>query len=85
MYILSSVPSAEWAQYSKSCHMLIDFVIFDVTISMQQRVQQGLEDGARLPCLDLEKLRGENSSLREEQQRLKKVCSCLLLFLFTGE
>ncbi|XP_011603822.1 centrosomal protein of 85 kDa isoform X2 [Takifugu rubripes] len=40
---------------------------------MQQRVQQGLEDGARLPCLDLEKLRGENNSLREEQQRLKKV------------
>lgn len=45
---------------------------------MQQRVQQGLEDGARLPCLDLEKLRGENNSLREEQQRLKKVCCCLL-------
>ncbi|XP_061572465.1 centrosomal protein of 85 kDa isoform X2 [Cololabis saira] len=40
---------------------------------MQQRVKQGLEDGARLPCLDIEKLRGENSSLREEQQRLKKV------------
>lgn len=40
---------------------------------MQQRVRQGLEDGARLPCLDIEKLRGENSSLREEQQRLKKV------------
>lgn len=60
--------------------MLVDFIIFDVTISMQQRVQQGLEDGARLPCLDLEKLRGENNSLREEQQRLKKVCSYLLLF-----
>ncbi|XP_075897357.1 centrosomal protein of 85 kDa isoform X2 [Nelusetta ayraudi] len=40
---------------------------------MQQRVQQGLEDGARLPCVDLEKLRGENGSLREELQRLKKV------------
>ncbi|CAG6015789.1 unnamed protein product [Menidia menidia] len=40
---------------------------------MQQRVQQGLEDGARLPCLDIEKLRGENNSLKEEQQRLKKV------------
>ncbi|XP_027867871.1 centrosomal protein of 85 kDa isoform X2 [Xiphophorus couchianus] len=40
---------------------------------MQQRVQQGLEDGARLPCLDMEKLRGENDALREEQQRLKKV------------
>lgn len=61
--------------------MLVDFIMFDVTTSMQQRVQQGLEDGARLPCLDLEKLRGENNSLREEQQRLKKVCSYLLLFL----
>ncbi|KAM3613735.1 uncharacterized protein V6R79_004451 [Siganus canaliculatus] len=40
---------------------------------MQQRVQQGLEDGARLPCLDAEKLRGENAALREEQHRLKKV------------
>lgn len=40
---------------------------------MQQRVQQGLEDGARLPSLDVERLRGENSALREEQQRLKKV------------
>ncbi|XP_035528922.1 centrosomal protein of 85 kDa isoform X2 [Morone saxatilis] len=40
---------------------------------MQQRVQQGLEDGARLPSLDVEKLRGENNALREEQQRLKKV------------
>lgn len=40
---------------------------------MQQRVQQGLEDGARLPSLDMEKLRGENNTLREEQQRHKKV------------
>ncbi|XP_060937142.1 centrosomal protein of 85 kDa [Limanda limanda] len=40
---------------------------------MQQRVQQGLEDGARLPSLDSEKLRGENNGLREEHQRLKKV------------
>ncbi|KAI4811795.1 hypothetical protein KUCAC02_014669 [Chaenocephalus aceratus] len=40
---------------------------------MQQRVQQGLEDGARLPSVDMEKLRGENNVLREEQQRLKKV------------
>ncbi|CAB1333594.1 unnamed protein product [Coregonus sp. 'balchen'] len=40
--------------------------------SLQERVQEGLEDGARLPSLDVEKLRGENSSLREEQQRLKK-------------
>lgn len=44
---------------------------------MQQRVQQGLEDGARLPSLDIEKLRVENSALREEQQRLKKVCRSL--------
>ncbi|XP_061530960.1 centrosomal protein of 85 kDa isoform X2 [Phycodurus eques] len=40
---------------------------------MQQRVQQGLEDGARLPSLDIEKLRGENNTLREEQQKFKKV------------
>ncbi|KAM9852611.1 centrosomal protein of 85 kDa [Aulostomus maculatus] len=40
---------------------------------IQQRVQQGLEDGARLPSLDVEKLRGDNNVLREEQQRLKKV------------
>nr|XP_040020079.1 centrosomal protein of 85 kDa isoform X1 [Gasterosteus aculeatus aculeatus] len=40
---------------------------------MQQRVQQGLEDGARLPSLDMEKFRGENNALREEQHRLKKV------------
>ncbi|XP_029306798.1 centrosomal protein of 85 kDa isoform X2 [Cottoperca gobio] len=40
---------------------------------MQQRVQQGLEDGARLPSVDMEKLRGENNTMREEQQRLKKV------------
>lgn len=40
---------------------------------MQQRVRQGLEDGARLPSLDFEKLRGENGALREEQQRLKTV------------
>ncbi|KAM9309435.1 centrosomal protein of 85 kDa [Pholidichthys leucotaenia] len=40
---------------------------------MQQRVQKGLEDGARLPSLDFAKLSRENSNLREEQQRLKKV------------
>lgn len=56
-------------------------VFISVTISMQQRVQQGLEDGARLPSLDIEKLRIENNSLREEQQRLKKVCCLLLLYL----
>ncbi|XP_028326807.1 centrosomal protein of 85 kDa isoform X2 [Gouania willdenowi] len=40
---------------------------------MQHRVQQGLEDGARLPSLDVEKLREENNCLRDEQHRLKKV------------
>ncbi|XP_057690926.1 centrosomal protein of 85 kDa isoform X2 [Corythoichthys intestinalis] len=40
---------------------------------MQQRVQQGLEDGARLPSLNIDKLRGENNILREEQQKLKEV------------
>lgn len=49
---------------------------------MQQRVQQGLEDGARLPSLDIEKLRGENNALREEQQRLKKVI-CLFLCMLS--
>ncbi|XP_010883710.1 centrosomal protein of 85 kDa [Esox lucius] len=41
--------------------------------SLQERVQEGLEDGARLPSLDVEKLRAENHILREEQHRLKKV------------
>lgn len=45
---------------------------FFLCVSLQERVQEGLEDGARLPSLDVEKLRGENSSLREEQQTLKK-------------
>lgn len=53
--------------------VLTPLLCFCDPASMQQRVQQGLEDGARLPCLDLEKLRGENGSLREELQRLKKV------------
>lgn len=51
---------------------------------MQQRVQQGLEDGARLPSLDIEKLRGENNTLREEQQRLKKVCCFLFCLTHTS-
>ncbi|CAL8248196.1 unnamed protein product [Lota lota] len=41
--------------------------------SLQERVQEGLEDGARLPSLDAETLRAENNVLRDEQQRLKKV------------
>lgn len=72
-YSPSNVPSA----VSKTVSSILGFIVL-VTISMQQRVQQGLEDGARLPCLDLEKLRGENNSLRDEQQRLKKVRSYLL-------
>lgn len=40
---------------------------------LQARVQEGLEDGARLPSLDVEKLREENAALKEEQQKLKKV------------
>ncbi|TNN02381.1 hypothetical protein fugu_009868 [Takifugu bimaculatus] len=71
-YSPSNAPSA--SSKTASCWLILwGGVIFLVTLSMQQRVQQGLEDGARLPCLDLEKLRGENNSLREEQQRLKKV------------
>lgn len=62
------------------CIMRFHLCVF-LCISMQQRVQQGLEDGARLPCLDIEKLRGENNVLREEQQRLKKVCYCASVFL----
>lgn len=53
---------------------------FFLCVSLQERVQEGLEDGARLPSLDVEVLRGENSSLREEQQRLKKV-SLFISFL----
>ncbi|XP_030637860.1 centrosomal protein of 85 kDa [Chanos chanos] len=47
--------------------------LLSTVTSLQNRVQQGLEDGARLPSLDAEKLREENSVLREEQQKLKKV------------
>ncbi|XP_057196484.1 centrosomal protein of 85 kDa isoform X2 [Triplophysa rosa] len=41
--------------------------------SLQNRVQESLEDGVRLPSLDIEMLREENTTLKEEQQRLKKV------------
>lgn len=41
--------------------------------SLQNRVQESLEDGVRLPSLDIEKLREENTALKDEQQRLKKV------------
>ncbi|KAL1259878.1 hypothetical protein QQF64_010455, partial [Cirrhinus molitorella] len=41
--------------------------------SLQNRVKESLEDGARLPSLDIEKLREENTALKDEHQRLKKV------------
>ncbi|XP_056618086.1 centrosomal protein of 85 kDa isoform X1 [Triplophysa dalaica] len=41
--------------------------------SLQNRVQESLEDGVRLPSLDIEMLREENTNLKEEQQRHKKV------------
>ncbi|XP_043116641.1 centrosomal protein of 85 kDa isoform X1 [Puntigrus tetrazona] len=41
--------------------------------SLQNRVQESLEDGVRLPSLDVEKLREENTTMKEEHQRLKKV------------
>ncbi|XP_073702905.1 centrosomal protein of 85 kDa isoform X2 [Garra rufa] len=41
--------------------------------SLQNRVQESLEDGVRLPSLDIEKLREENTALKDEHQRLKKV------------
>ncbi|XP_066499423.1 centrosomal protein of 85 kDa [Hoplias malabaricus] len=47
--------------------------LLNTVTSLQARVQEGLEDGARLPSLDIEKLREENTALKEEQQRLKKV------------
>ncbi|KAI2654999.1 centrosomal of 85 kDa-like isoform X1 [Labeo rohita] len=40
--------------------------------SLQNRVQESLEDGVRLPSLDIEKLREENTALKDEHQRLKK-------------
>lgn len=40
---------------------------------LQNRVKESLEDGVRLPSLDIEKLREENATLKEDQQRLKKV------------
>uniref|UniRef100_A0A8C2PXK6 Centrosomal protein 85 n=1 Tax=Cyprinus carpio TaxID=7962 RepID=A0A8C2PXK6_CYPCA len=41
--------------------------------SLQNRVQESLEDGVRLPSLDIEKLREENTTLKDEHLRLKKV------------
>uniref|UniRef100_A0A673KR40 Centrosomal protein of 85 kDa-like n=1 Tax=Sinocyclocheilus rhinocerous TaxID=307959 RepID=A0A673KR40_9TELE len=47
--------------------------LLTTVISLQNRVQESLEDGVRLPSLDIEKLREENTTLKEEHQRLKKV------------
>ncbi|XP_051575762.1 centrosomal protein of 85 kDa-like isoform X2 [Myxocyprinus asiaticus] len=47
--------------------------LFTTVTSLQNRVKESLEDGVRLPTLDIEKLREENTTLKEEQQRLKKV------------
>ncbi|XP_041096550.1 centrosomal protein of 85 kDa isoform X2 [Polyodon spathula] len=41
--------------------------------SLQEKVERSLEDGDRLPMLDMEKLKAENSSLKEEVERAKKV------------
>ncbi|KAJ3598331.1 hypothetical protein NHX12_001842 [Muraenolepis orangiensis] len=47
--------------------------LLSTVTSLQARVQEGLEDGIRLPSLDVETLKTENNVLRDEQQRLKKV------------
>lgn len=55
-----------------------DLLLFYLLLfSLQNRVQESLEDGVRLPSLDIEMLREENTTLKEEQQRHKKV---LVLF-----
>ncbi|XP_015204081.2 centrosomal protein of 85 kDa isoform X2 [Lepisosteus oculatus] len=41
--------------------------------SLQEKVKESLEDGARLPSVDMEKLKSENSALKDELQRVKKV------------
>ncbi|XP_058855589.1 centrosomal protein of 85 kDa-like [Acipenser ruthenus] len=41
--------------------------------SLQEKVEQSLEDGDRLPMLDMEKLKAENNSLKEEVERAKRV------------
>ncbi|MGH0181326.1 UNVERIFIED_CONTAM: hypothetical protein FKN15_006226 [Acipenser sinensis] len=41
--------------------------------SLQEKVEQSLEDGDRLPMLDMEKLKAENNSLKEEVERAKGV------------
>ncbi|XP_069091476.1 centrosomal protein of 85 kDa-like [Pleurodeles waltl] len=41
--------------------------------SLQQKVEQCLEDGIRLPMLDAKQLQSENNSLREQYERANKV------------
>ncbi|MGH0177941.1 UNVERIFIED_CONTAM: hypothetical protein FKN15_076333 [Acipenser sinensis] len=41
--------------------------------SLQEKVERSLEDGDRLPMLDMEKLKAENNSLKEEVERAKRV------------
>ncbi|TRY96038.1 hypothetical protein DNTS_021158 [Danionella cerebrum] len=47
--------------------------LLSTVTSLQNRVKESLEDGVRLPSLDIELLRQENSTLKDEQLRLKKV------------
>ncbi|KAJ8290184.1 hypothetical protein GJAV_G00009690 [Gymnothorax javanicus] len=47
--------------------------LLNTVTGLQQRVKEGLEDGARLPSLDVEALQQENSNLREELHRHRKL------------
>ncbi|XP_059364294.1 centrosomal protein of 85 kDa-like isoform X1 [Carassius carassius] len=47
--------------------------LLSTVTSLQNRVQESLEDGVRLPSLDREKLQEENTTLKDEHLRLKKV------------
>lgn len=58
---------------SIAMHVGSNNIWFACVFSLQNRVQESLEDGVRLPSLDIEKLREENTTLKDEQQRLKKV------------
>ncbi|KAI1894943.1 hypothetical protein AGOR_G00120960 [Albula goreensis] len=54
-------------------HRLRERELLSTVTSLQERVLEGLQDGARLPSLDVETLQAENSTLREELQKQKKV------------
>ncbi|XP_061076084.1 centrosomal protein of 85 kDa isoform X2 [Conger conger] len=47
--------------------------LLSTVTSLQQCVQESLDDGARLPGLDVQTLQGENSSLRDELHKHKKL------------